>query len=128
MKSNPVSYPDTVQTCTKIILGRILKIPIKNGESSISPTETSPRIPVPETKPAESKSTNQKPVSKTLRKNEKEQPPTPSSSDKMSDFFAKIDLGIKSSRTRLENANTSGILDRFENDDLKNDYGGYIKL
>ena len=126
MKSNPVSYPDPVQTCTKIILGRILKIPISNGESSISPTETSPRIPVPETKPAQSKSssTNQKPA----RKNEKEQPPTPSSSDKMSDFFAKIDLGIKSSRTRLENANTSGILDRFENDDLKNDYGGYIKL
>ena len=128
MKSNPVSYPDPVQTCTKIFLGRILKIPIKNGENSISPTETSPRIPVPETKPAESKSTNQKPVSKTSRKTEKEQPPTPSSSDKMSDFFAKIDLGIKSSRTRLENANTSGILDRFENDDLKNDYGGYIKL
>ena len=97
----------------------------------MTPTETSPRIPIPETKsPKEesnSSSTNPKPV-QISRKNEKEQPPTPSSSDKMSDFFAKIDLGIKSSKTRLENANTSGILDRFEDDDLKNDYGGYIKL
>ena len=112
-----------------IFLGRILKIPISNGDSSITPIETSPRIPIPETKPSKKESNpssaNPKPKS---RKNEKEQPPTPSSSDKMSDFFAKIDLGIKSSKTRLENANTSGILDRFEDDDLKNDYGGYIKL
>ena len=110
------------------ILGRILKIPISNGDSSITPTETSPRIPIPETKPSKNESNSSSANPKPKSRNEKEQPPTPSSSDKMSDFFAKIDLGIKSSKTRLENANTSGILDRFEDDDLKNDYGGYIKL
>ena len=107
-----------------------MKIPISNGDSSITPTETSPRIPISETKPSkkEISKSNSSSTNPKSRKNEKEQPPTPSSSDKMSDFFAKIDLGIKSSKTRLENANTSGILDRFEDGDLKNDYGGYIKL
>ena len=116
----------TLDSLIPSIQGRILKIPISNGERSITPTETPPRIPTPENKAPES--TNEK-RQKSRKNHPEQQPPTPqSSTDKMSDFFAKIDLGIKSSRTRLENANTSGILDRFENDDLKNDYGGYIKL
>ena len=43
----------------------------------------------------------------------------------MSDFFAKIDLGIKSSKSRLEKVENSSILDQFDSEDKNN---GYIKL
>merc|ERR1712156_659832 len=47
-------------TSNEVEPGRILKIPISNGDGSLTPTEISPRIPTPDTKPSQSKTNVEK--------------------------------------------------------------------
>ena len=51
---------------------------------------------------------------------------TPSKEGGMTDFFAKIDLGIQSSKSRLEKVDTN-FLDQFDSAEVS-DQNGYIKL
>ena len=84
----------------KVSLGRILKIPVRESH-----TETPEPAPSPTPKP-------QNP------------PPTPKV-EKVDDFFKQIDLGIKSSKSRLNKVD-SQVLETLENQDTS--YDGYIKL
>lgn len=90
-----------VQTNSSCLLGRILKIPVRESQTEATKLVPSPPPPKPQITPPKPKV------------------------EKVDDFFKQIDLGIKSSKSRLNKVD-SQVLETLENQDTF--YDGYIKL